>query len=71
MKNLNILLSIFIFIINAQTVFSQDIVLKSTIQKSIMPLVECVTNNQDGTFTAYFGYENPNSLVTKIPACSN
>jgi Putative Ig domain len=37
----------------------------------ISPVLECVTNNGDGTYTAYFGYNNPNSLIVTIPLGSN
>ncbi len=38
--------------------------------KSIIPFTECVTENGDGTFTAYFGYENPNAAQVVIPVAS-
>ena len=40
-------------------------------QKSIIPIFNCIQDNYDGTFTAYFGYENPNEEEITIKACSN
>lgn len=34
--------------------------------EQITPILECVDENADGTFTAHFGYENPNSYVVVI-----
>lgn len=31
--------------------------------EKVTPSLECVAENPDGTFTAYFGYENPNPFV--------
>jgi hypothetical protein len=33
-------------------------------------VLECVTNNGDGTYTAYFGYKNDNTVSVYIPAGS-
>ncbi|HKZ54771.1 MAG TPA: hypothetical protein VJ123_04770 [Anaerolineales bacterium] len=33
----------------------------------VSPILECVVNNRDGTFTAHFGYENPNVFSVEIP----
>ena len=33
---------------------------------SLRPILECVTQNSDGTFTAYFGYENNNASAVTI-----
>ena len=38
--------------------------------KPITPYLECVTDNGDNTFTAYFGYENNNQAETTIAACT-
>ncbi|MFO7447821.1 MAG: SdrD B-like domain-containing protein [Ignavibacteriaceae bacterium] len=35
--------------------------------KPITPILECVTNNGDGTFTANFGYLNENNFEVTIP----
>ncbi|KAB2846970.1 MAG: choice-of-anchor A family protein [Melioribacteraceae bacterium] len=35
--------------------------------EKISPILECVINNGDGTYTAHFGYNNPNSVVVNIP----
>lgn len=34
----------------------------------ITPILECVAENPDGTFTAHFGYDNPNPVVILIDA---
>lgn len=34
--------------------------------EKITPILECVTENPDGTFAAHFGYENPNTYVVVI-----
>ena len=34
--------------------------------EKVIPILECVAENSDGTFTAYFGYENPNTYVVVI-----
>lgn len=33
----------------------------------VSPVLECVQDNNDGTFTAFFGYYNRNSVQTNIP----
>jgi pimeloyl-ACP methyl ester carboxylesterase len=33
----------------------------------IRPILECVANNGDGTYTAYFGYKNENATAVSIP----
>jgi hypothetical protein len=33
----------------------------------ISPIVECVTDNGDGTFSAWMGYDNPNPFEVLIP----
>ena len=38
--------------------------------KPITPYLECVMDNGDNTFTAYFGYENNNQAETTIAACT-
>lgn len=37
----------------------------------VSPVLECVTNNDDGTFTASFGYNNEGTLVREIPVGAN
>jgi hypothetical protein len=32
----------------------------------ITPILECVAENPDGTFTAHFGYDNPNAFIVNI-----
>ncbi len=39
--------------------------------KSVRPILECVEDNGDGTFTVHFGYLNENSVPIKIPHGSN
>ncbi|MGI6679918.1 MAG: hypothetical protein ACOX3T_00240, partial [Bdellovibrionota bacterium] len=36
---------------------------------AITPILECVMNNEDDTYTAYFGYENTNDKVVAVDAC--
>jgi hypothetical protein len=38
-----------------------------TVNQAVRPMMECVTDNQNGTFTAKFGYENNNSVPVTIP----
>jgi hypothetical protein len=33
----------------------------------VRPILECIANNADGTFTAYFGYENLSDETITIP----
>jgi|GEM_PF-854163 len=40
----------------------------NTLPKPVRPVLECVTNNGDGTYTAYFGYKNDNTVSVYIPA---
>lgn len=37
----------------------------------IYPLVECVLDNKNGTYTAFFGYDNTNSVPVTIPVGTN
>ncbi len=39
----------------------------STLPKPVRPVLECVRNNGDGTYTAYFGYKNENDVSVYIP----
>ena len=39
--------------------------------KAVQPLAECVYDNGDGTFIAYFGYENNNAEVVTTKACDD
>jgi hypothetical protein len=34
---------------------------------NIQPILECVTNNGGGSYTAFFGYDNPNTYAVNIP----
>jgi hypothetical protein len=34
--------------------------------EKVIPILECIAENPDGTFTAHFGYENPNPYVVVI-----
>lgn len=38
-----------------------------TLQQAIVPILECVQDNGDHTFTAFWGYNNPNEKVIYIP----
>jgi len=39
----------------------------STLPQPVRPVLECVTNNGDGTYTAFFGYKNDNNVSVYIP----
>lgn len=39
--------------------------------QSLSPVLECVDNNGDGTYTAHFGYNNPNSVAIIVNANDN
>lgn len=39
----------------------------STLPKPVIPVLDCVRNNGDGTYTAFFGYENQNEVSIYIP----
>ncbi len=33
----------------------------------VIPLLECITENEDHSYTAYWGYQNPNDQTVEIP----
>jgi hypothetical protein len=37
------------------------------VRDKVVPLLECIKSNVDGTLTAFFGYKNPNSFLVEIP----
>jgi hypothetical protein len=39
----------------------------NNLPKEILPIMNCVTNNGNGTYTAYFGYNNKNNVSVFIP----
>jgi len=39
--------------------------------QKIIPITECVTNFGNGTYRAYFGYDNPNGVTVNIPVGAN
>lgn len=39
--------------------------------KAVLLFLNCVQDNLDGSYTAYFGYENTNDTEVLVPACSN
>uniref|UniRef100_A0A832G1G7 IPT/TIG domain-containing protein n=1 Tax=Ignavibacterium album TaxID=591197 RepID=A0A832G1G7_9BACT len=39
----------------------------STLPQPVRPVLECVKNNGDGTYTAFFGYKNDNNVSVYIP----
>jgi hypothetical protein len=41
-------------------------VIRSTVQQ-VSPILDCVTDNGGGWYTAYFGYQNNSSFVVNIP----
>ncbi|MGI6681071.1 MAG: hypothetical protein ACOX3T_06300 [Bdellovibrionota bacterium] len=55
---------------NGNAVCDKDIYKCKDTQKAVLPIFNCVIDNLDGTYTAYFGYENPNAEVIDIQACS-
>ncbi len=40
-------------------------------QLGVSPVLECVMRNADGSYTAYYGYNNPNPFPVTIPAGTN
>jgi hypothetical protein len=42
----------------------------NNLPQEILPMLNCVRNNGDGTYTAYFGYENKNNESVYIPVYS-
>jgi hypothetical protein len=44
---------------------------RPTPNQSVRPVLECVTNNGNGTYTARFGYKNDNSVAISIPVGAN
>jgi hypothetical protein len=42
----------------------------NNLPKEILPIMNCVTNNGNGTYTAYFGYNNKNSVSVFVPIYS-
>jgi hypothetical protein len=36
--------------------------------QKVIPILECVAENGDGTYTVHFGYENPNPIVVVVDA---
>jgi hypothetical protein len=39
--------------------------------EKVIPFLECVSENSDGTYIAHFGYENPNEDVVSVGADSS
>ena len=39
----------------------------TTLPQPVRPVLECVRNNGDGTYTAFFGYKNDNNVSVYIP----
>ncbi len=37
----------------------------------VVPILECVAENSDGTYTAHFGYDNPNQFVVVVDALND
>lgn len=42
----------------------------NSLPKEILPIMNCVMNNGNGTYTAYFGYNNKNSVSVYVPVYS-
>jgi hypothetical protein len=55
--------------VNDGTTNSDTLVYKvvSTLPQPVRPVLECVRNNGDGTYTAFFGYKNDNNVSVYIP----
>ncbi|HSW56198.1 MAG TPA: hypothetical protein VLH59_14025 [Ignavibacteriaceae bacterium] len=51
------------------TINSDTLIYKvvSSLPKPVRPVLECVKNNGDGTYTAHFGYKNDNDVSVYIP----
>lgn len=49
---------------------SKSYVLRIDVPKpeKVKPILECVSENVDGSFTAHFGYDNPNEYVVNVNA---
>jgi hypothetical protein len=39
----------------------------TAIREKVVPLLECIQDNGEGSLTAFFGYKNPNSFQVEIP----
>jgi hypothetical protein len=50
---------------DAQDVVEETLTVETN--ENVVNFLECVTNNYDGTYTAHFGYENPNGSPVFIP----
>jgi len=57
-------------LVNGQTV-NATVTNTFTPQGAVKPVLECVIDNYDGTFTARFGYMNENSVAIEIPVGEN
>lgn len=56
------------FVLNAgQNDLSRDAGMYLAADKPVRPILECVINNGNGTYTAHFGYLNENSIPVVIP----
>ncbi|BDQ02954.1 hypothetical protein [Ignavibacterium sp.] len=55
--------------VSSGTTNSDTVIYKvvNTLPKPVRPVLECVRNNGDGTYTAYFGYKNDNTVSVYIP----
>ena len=40
-------------------------------KKAVSPVLDCVVKNKNGTYTAYFGYQNDNAMPVTIPVGAN
>lgn len=49
----------------AQQVIEETLTIETN--EKVTNFLECVTNNYDGTYTAHFGYDNPNGSPVTIP----
>jgi hypothetical protein len=51
---------------NRSPLFSQKVVVPVT-NAAVRPVLECVANNGNSNYTAYFGYKNDNTVAITIP----
>ncbi|MEP0860550.1 MAG: HEAT repeat domain-containing protein [Ignavibacterium sp.] len=58
--------------VSSGTTNSDTVIYKvvNTLPQPVRPVLECVRNNGDGTYTAYFGYKNDNTVSVYIPVGS-
>ncbi len=48
--------------------FITNVIINSLTKEAVSPVLECVNAQSDGTFTASFGYNNPNAYAAEVPS---